>query len=371
MVYPWSESFETAPSPTSYSVVRGTPSVVWNESEQALDVSNPRSHAVIRFNQPIKSDFWFEADIELISCPVIDPNDWWGSTVTTRHLGAYLLQGEGTAGYLVHHYHNPNYWNHNDEYWSLSVYPESLDGGSGIFRRDAKQYNMYQLPGWYPTERHILRFNVWAHPTRPTERIIQFLIDGALVWQTQDSTLFPTNTFRPGLFFYDGEFRIHSMKGGEGSGIGYVPNPEKVSNAHRPLNKLNAYHGHAPTAYNGTYLNFARGHAAMSSYWQAVTPQASVDNKLHIGAGNIYFRGKGSIVGTVKMNASPENTPLRRRVQLIEQASSEVVAEVWSTVNGDYRFDLLDTHRQWTVIAFDYKNKFRAVVADNLKAVVP
>jgi len=80
---------------------------------------------------------------------------------------------------------------------------------------------------------------------------------------------------------------------------------------------------------------------------------------------DIHFSGPGQIVGTVKEKGVP-NIPLVRRVLLYSETTRLLVAEVWSSPNGDYRFETLDPVQRYFVIAFDHTQLYSAVVADNL-----
>lgn len=77
--------------------------------------------------------------------------------------------------------------------------------------------------------------------------------------------------------------------------------------------------------------------------------------------------GSGRIVASVKEFATPINTALYRRVQLIADRSGEVVAETWSNPDtGVYEFKGLDHRARYTAVAFDHTGVYKAVVADNL-----
>jgi hypothetical protein len=86
---------------------------------------------------------------------------------------------------------------------------------------------------------------------------------------------------------------------------------------------------------------------------------------------NIHFSGPGRIVGTVKLKSSPSNVPLVRKVLLFSEQSNTLVAQTWSNSSGDYSFDCLDLNQKYSVIAYDYKQNYRAVIADNLTPEVP
>ena len=81
------------------------------------------------------------------------------------------------------------------------------------------------------------------------------------------------------------------------------------------------------------------------------------------------FGGTGTITGTVKEKALPDNTPLHRRVLLMDQRSQIVFHETWSdAVTGDYTFPGVKTNTPHTVLAYDYTGTYRAVIADNILA---
>jgi hypothetical protein len=77
--------------------------------------------------------------------------------------------------------------------------------------------------------------------------------------------------------------------------------------------------------------------------------------------------GTGRIIGTVKEKAAPANLPLMRRVRLFQEVTGRFVRETWSdAVTGNYAFENIDATIRYTVIAYDYLNNYRAVVADNI-----
>ena len=81
---------------------------------------------------------------------------------------------------------------------------------------------------------------------------------------------------------------------------------------------------------------------------------------------NIHFGGNGQITGTVKEKGQPDQ-PLVRQVLLYSENTHQLVADVWSDAEGNYRFERLDPAQRYTVVASDYQNLYRAVIADNLK----
>ncbi len=81
---------------------------------------------------------------------------------------------------------------------------------------------------------------------------------------------------------------------------------------------------------------------------------------------NIHFGGAGLITGTVKEKGQPDQ-PLVRQVLLYSENTHTLVASTWSDAAGNYRFEWLDPAQRYTVISTDYRQMYRAVIADNLK----
>lgn len=81
--------------------------------------------------------------------------------------------------------------------------------------------------------------------------------------------------------------------------------------------------------------------------------------------------GKGVIRGTVFEKGTP-NLVLKRKVRVHRESNGEAVQQTWSDAEtGAYTFVGLDPRVKYTVIAYDYKHNYRAVVADNLTPEVP
>jgi len=76
--------------------------------------------------------------------------------------------------------------------------------------------------------------------------------------------------------------------------------------------------------------------------------------------------GTHNVIGTVAEKALPANTPLVRRVVLIDERSHRVVRETWSDTAGNYEFASVNANTAYTVLSYDHTNTYRAVIADNL-----
>jgi hypothetical protein len=117
----------------------------------------------------------------------------------------------------------------------------------------------------------------------------------------------------------------------------------------------------------GTRLaNLFRMNGPASHLWNR---PGGYDRNFHAmqpGRKDIHFSGRGVIAGTVKEKGLPDQ-PLVRRVQLISENANVLVAETWSDTAGNYRFEFIDAAQRYTVVSYDYKHLYRAVIADNLK----
>lgn len=331
MSYPLSESFASAPGAGYYTTVGSIASVTHNAGEQALDVVANRGQAVVRFTQPGSLDFWFEADLELIE-------NYWNSDPGSpergeNHLGLWIMSGNGWEGWRAYHYR---------ESWGLDFW----NSGGG-------QTNVGSVPDgirpWTTGERHTLRCQYKADPNVGRNQLVQFLVDGELLMQTTYQAAPGTHTMMPGVFVWGCKARIHSIAGDLLTGLPAFP---EVVGAYSP--DL----GHKGSSQSP--IGLAPGEAYPWKF-----------KSLRTGAYLNYWAGPGSIIGTVKKAANPDNLPMSRRVQLFDTVSSLLVAETWSDEAGNYRFDGISLTVPWMVIAFDYAQSYRAVVADNLRAEIP
>lgn len=84
-------------------------------------------------------------------------------------------------------------------------------------------------------------------------------------------------------------------------------------------------------------------------------------------ARDVEHGGLGTIYGTVKEKNTPANTPLRRKVRLMDERSGLVIRETWSdAATGAYEFRGIKQGMPYTVLAYDHAHNYRAVIADNL-----
>ena len=82
-----------------------------------------------------------------------------------------------------------------------------------------------------------------------------------------------------------------------------------------------------------------------------------------------YHGGQGSIVGTVKEKGASANTPIHRKVWLIDERSQMVIRETWSDpITGVFEFSGVSKALKYTTVSFDHLHNYRAVIADNQDA---
>ena len=82
---------------------------------------------------------------------------------------------------------------------------------------------------------------------------------------------------------------------------------------------------------------------------------------------DIVYGGRHRIIGTVAEKGNPTNTPLRRRVLLMDERAQLIIREVWSNATtGVYEFRGIRAGIIYTVITFDNAKNYRAVIADNI-----
>ena len=86
-------------------------------------------------------------------------------------------------------------------------------------------------------------------------------------------------------------------------------------------------------------------------------------------ARDVEHGGLGRVYGTVKEKNLPANTPLRRRVFLVDQRSRLVVRETWSdAATGDFEFQFVKDGIKWFVYSLDHEGHYASTSADNQEA---
>lgn len=356
MTYPLSESFAMTPA-NGYTTLMGSMSAAYNSAQQAIDISAPTGQSILRFNETAHGDFWFEADVELLT----DPS-------ARKHIGLWMTTGNGAEGYRFAHL---------DGSWSVSRWNSGFGDGAAVtggVNDGAKP--MVDLLGIAPTfnvgQRMILRCEVIVGAFDangvPWARLIQFSANGVLMFQVGDAAY--RGKLIPGVFLYGATGRVHTITGGTPSGLPAFPATVGV-NADDELLPLAGGPTSVPpnpAANIGVNHNvdLSRRNSPSSDLWSRGGGYDWHFHPIPNGRKDIHFSGHGVIAGTVKEKGQPDQ-PLVRRVQLISENTCVLVAETWSDTTGAYRFELIDPAQRYTVVSYDYKQMYRAVIADNLR----
>ncbi len=127
----------------------------------------------------------------------------------------------------------------------------------------------------------------------------------------------------------------------------------------------------ASTPPGARLAGLSRWHSPSSALWDRPGGYSIATLAPQYLRRNIYFAGKGVIAGTIKRKGAPLDVPVARRVLLLDERAHVVVQEAWSDAQtGAYRFAQINPDVRYLVIAYDHTQQYRAVVADNLRAVV-
>jgi len=135
--------------------------------------------------------------------------------------------------------------------------------------------------------------------------------------------------------------------------------PWIVGSLHRIA--LNTVHGRTPPV---GAIAVSSGASVTLPYGQTRTAFAAKGRNDF--AGGVLGLGIGRIAATVKVDATPTDLPVVRRVRLYRMRDGALVRELWSNADGTFSFDYIDELQRYYVISFDHNNAFRAVIADNL-----
>ena len=356
MSYPLSDSFATAPAP-GYTTLLGSMSANHNSAAQAIDLSAPNAQSILRFNETAHGDFWFEADIELLT----DPS-------ARKHIGLWMTTGNGAEGFRFAHL---------DGGWSVSQWNSGFGDGTAVtVRIDDGATPMAGAADVAPTfhvgQRMVLRCEVIVGAFDangvPWARLIQFKAGGVLMFQVTDPSY--RGKLIPGVFLYGATARVHAIAGDTPSGLPAFPATVAVKAATDLLPLAGGSTSVLPNPAANIGVNadcdLMRLNSPSSEWWDRHGGYDWRFRPVSSSRKDIHFSGNGVIAGTVKEKGQPDQ-PLVRRVQLISENTRVLVAETWSDSTGAYRFELIDPSQRYSVLSFDHTQMYRAVIADRLK----
>ncbi len=356
MAYPLSDTFATAPL-SGYTTALGSMSASYNSAQQAIDISAPNAQSILRFNETAHGDFWFEADLELLT----DPSG-------RKHIGLWMTTGNGSEGYRFVHL---------DGAWGVSRWNSGFGDGAAVTGsvNDGAQpiAGVADVaPNFNVGQRMILRCEVIVGAFDangvPWARLIQFKAGSVLMFQVIDATY--RGKLIPGVFLYGASARVHAIAGDTPSGLPAFPTTVGV-NVDEELVRLAGGSTSVPpnpAANIGVHaqVDLVRRNSPSSDRWDRGGGYDRHFRAIPGARKNIHFGGHGFITGTVKEKGQPDQ-PLQRRVQLISENTRVLVGETWSDAAGNYRFEFIDPAQRYTVVSYDHQHLYRAVIADNLK----
>src|SRR5579885_1954450 len=344
MSYPLNDTFATAPA-AGYTTVLGGMSASHNAAQQALDLSAPSTQSILRFNEAANGDFWFEADIELLT----DPSG-------RKHVGLWMTTGNAAEGYRFAHL---------DGAWSVSRWSSGFGDGAAVTGsvNDGARPRAgiaATAPTFNVGQRRTLRCEVITGAPDasgvPWSRLLQFSAGGVVLFQVADATY--RGKLVPGVFLYGATARVHAIAGDTPSGLPAFPATVGV-NADDELVRVAGGSTSVlpdPAANIGVnaHVDLIRRNRPSSDLWDRGGGYDWRLRTIPSARKDIHFSGHGVIAGTVKEKGQPDQ-PLVRRVQLISENARVLVAETWSDASGNYRFELLDPAQRYTVVSYDYK----------------
>lgn len=131
------------------------------------------------------------------------------------------------------------------------------------------------------------------------------------------------------------------------------------------------------TADDGTFIKLSEAHENVRWRHQSspgrsfggalLLPGAATCGPREYTYRDVYHGGRGVIRSTVKRKNTPADTPLRRRVDLIDERSRLTIRTTWSdAVTGNYEFRGVREDLVYSVVAWDHLHAYRAEMADNL-----
>ena len=335
MPYPIDETFATG-IPAGFAHVGGNAtgfSATHNATAEAVDLVFGAYQTFWHMLQAdFADDFWFELDVELVS-----------KTAAAWHLGFWLYSNTATSA-------TGNYEGHR--------LAHNLSGSIQSWQRSSWTNGGSEYSSVHGTE---FREDWLAAGQRRTLRVdgrrVQTQIGGRWYWIFSVTTdgnrvMYECRrdfaSLRPAIFGYGCTLRVHGIKGAIGSAI--------------TLGELPAA-GVGRAMLGSALPRTNRGEERVGAAGIRKMPA-------NLYRHNILFCGGGKITGTVKQKAGSTNTPVWRRVVLVDEKTLTVVRETWSDpVTGAYSFTQVALGRPFTVFSYDHTGGFRAVVADSVVAV--
>jgi hypothetical protein len=318
MAYAFDETFATG-IPAGFAAVGGAGGIIptWNSAQQAVDLVFTQAQNVWKIVAAQQaSDFWFEIDVEIVAL-----------SYSSAHFGIWLWDGVGS------------YEGHRVAVWNAAWVYSAWTAGASEFEAETGAGAAWALVGARKTLRIEAKRSadgIWA---------LRLTVDGVATAQFYKRNY---ATFLPGVFGYGLTLRLHRAAGGTTSSLPDAP-------------RL-AGHGFTPKVLRRILV---------PEHAEASRP-ASRGLRLLTGTRNAYYAGPARIAGTVKEKGSPADQPVSRRVFLLDEATHILVRATWSdATTGAYAFEHLNPDIRYLVVAYDYKNNYRAVIADHLVAEVP
>ncbi len=345
------ESFATG-IPANFATARtqaGTLTASYNSTAQAVDLSNGAAGQSIWdiTSVPLTVAGEMEIDLELVA-------DLSG-TNNYRHAGAWAVAGQGVVsnGYRLAHFQAD---------WRLSRWDGSVwNGESGSTGTPQGVTDTFTAVG----DRRVLNLR-WGMGTAAgvTSLSLEARIDGALRLVTAGT--FPS--LRPGIFLYQATVRLHSIKAWDAPQAPLIDLGFRAFIPGEQRRVLTVPEAAASGIPSSRFVSAIAQREFTVPEARLRTGPVNYFRGLPLAYRNTYQGGNGRVAGTVKIKGSP-NSPVQRKVRLIDEFTGLMVREVFSDpVTGAYEFLYVSTDHKYTVVSYDWANNFRAVLADNIVA---
>lgn len=338
--------------PANFATARaqaGTLTATYNSTAQAVDLSNSAAGQSIWdiTSVPLTVAGEMEIDLEWVA-------DLSG-TNNYRHAGAWAVAGQGVVsnGFRLAHYQSD---------WRLSRWDGAVwSGESGTTLTPQGLVDTFTTVG----DRRTLNLR-WDMGSAAgiTKLSVEARIDGAL--RLVSAGTFPS--LRPGIFLYQATVRLHSIK------VWDAPQAALTDLGFRAFTPSEKRLVLTVPQASASGVPSSRFVSALAQR-EFTVPEARLRSGpvnyyrgLPLAYRNTYQGGGGRVAGTVKIKGAPDS-PVQRKVRLIDEFTGLMVREVFSDpVTGAYEFMYVSTDHKYTVVSYDWANNFRAVLADNIAA---